>query len=805
MPPIKASISFLILIALIISLNTKFGAVPPVGKFFDPDAGFWANAEVSEAKSVELDIPGLKDEVNVYFDDRNVPHIFAQSEHDLFLAQGYLVARDRLFQMEMQAYDAAGRLAEIVGPDLLNRDLNTRRLGMTYGAEKAMEEMAKDPEISGIIQAYSDGVNAYINQLTAADYPVEYKILDFAPELWEPIKTAYLLKNMTRTLAGRNNDVRTSNTLQYFGEDFIETFFTRKPKLNDPIIPPSKKWNFEADIPEKPDSLFIPTISKVIDPFPHHEGVGSNNWVVDGSKTASGYPILANDPHLNLTLPSIWYEMQLSAPGYNAYGVTLQGSPVIIIGFNEQAAWGTTNVGSDVMDWYEIQFKDETKQEYWYDGKWKPTTQQIEEIKVRGEETILDTVIYTHHGPVMEVETAEEGKTVFHALRWIAHEPSNDARTFYEFNKMKNYQEFEQAVSHYKMPAQNFAFADTTGDISLWISGQLPKKWEHQGRTVSDGTNPQYDWQGWIPTQHNPHILNPERGFVSSSNQESAAPDYPYYLDDDFAPYERGRRINERLEELENITPQDMQELQLDNFAYNAYTIIPQLIEWTDNEELSEKEAEIIALLENWNFGMDANKSAPSVYWRWFNKFYRAVFEDEFDGTEARLRSPSRDIFVEIIKKQPDLIYVDNTETPENETVEMLATQTFKETISDLTEDYGENINDWKWGYDINNDIYHIANIPGFGALDLFSSGSAEAVNATRGTHGPSWRMVVEVGPKIKGWGVYPGGQSGNPGSPNYDNMVDDWQKGILFELNFMQDEPTEYQYKMQLNPLDHE
>lgn len=795
----KSGISFLILLALIISLNTKFGVVPPLGKFFDPHAGFWANAEVSEPESFSLDIPGLQEEVSVYFDDRNVPHVFAQNEHDLFLAQGYLVARERLFQMEIQTYDAAGRLAEIVGPDLLNRDLNTRRLGMTYGAEKAMDEISKDSEISGIIQAYSDGVNAYINQLSPADYPVEYKILDFAPEQWAPIKTAYLLKNMTRTLAGRNNDVRTSNTIQYFGEEFIETFFTRKPELNDPIIPPSREWNIETEIPVKPDSLFVPTVSNVLDPFPFQEGVGSNNWAVSGSKTATGYPILANDPHLGLTLPSIWYEMQLSAPGYNTYGVTLQGSPIIIIGFNEHSAWGTTNVGSDVMDWYEIQFKDDSKQEYWHDGEWKATNQRIEEIDVRGSDTVLDTVFYTHHGPVMEVETVVEDEPVYHALRWIAHEPSNDARTFYEFNKMKNYEDFEQAVSHYHMPAQNFVFADTAGNIAMWISGKLPKKWEHQGRTVSDGKNPLYDWQGWIPTEHNPHIVNPEWGFVSSANQESAAPDYPYYLDDDFAPYERGRRINERLAEMEDITPADMQQLQLDNFAYNAFSIIPQLIEWTERYELNEVETEVLGIMENWDFHMDAEKSAPSVYLRWFNKFYRSVLSDEFNAAEASLRAPSRDIFVEIIKENPNLIYVDDIVTQEKETVEILATRTFKEIIAELMDKYGENPSDWKWGFDIDNDIHHIANIRGLGAQNLFSSGSAEAVNAIRGTHGPSWRMVVEIGSEIKGYGVYPGGQSGNPGSPYYDDMVEDWRTGELFELNFLNQEPADFKYKIEL------
>lgn len=800
MNPIKASISFLILIALIISLNTKFGAVPPLGKFFDPDAGFWANAVTSEADSQSLEIPGLQDEVTVYFDERNVPHIFAENEHDLFMAQGYIVARDRLFQMEMQTYDASGRLAEIAGPQALSRDLNTRRLGMAYGAEKAMEAISEDPVISGILEAYSKGVNTYINELSAADYPLEYKVLDIAPEQWEPIKTAYLLKNMTRMLAGRHNDVRTSNTLQYFGDDFIEQYFTRKPELNDPIIPPSREWEFEADIPEGPDSLFVPSVSEVIDPFPHQEGIGSNNWVVSGEKTASGYPILANDPHLGLSLPSIWYETQLHAPGINVYGVGLQGSPAIIIGFNEQTAWGTTNVGSDVMDWYEIEFRDETKQEYWHDSTWKSTTRRVEEIKVRGEETVMDTVIYTHHGPVFEVESATgEGEPVYHALRWIAHESSNDLRTFYGFNKMQDLEDYKEAVRNYTAPAQNFVFADSTGDIALWISGKLPKKWQFQGRTVSDGTDPVYDWQGWIPTEHNPHIVNPDRGFVSSANQESAAPDYPYYLDDDFAPYERGRRINDLLERMNNITPIDMQHLQMDNFAYNASTIIPQMIAWTSTEELSNKELEVLEMMSDWDFMMEAELIEPTVYLNWRNRFYRSVFDDEYNATEATLRYPDRDIFVEVIKEEPDMSFVDDINTPEVETVEQIVTKTYKETIANLVDYYGEDPESWKWGYDIDNDLDHLANIPGFGMQDLFSSGAAEAINAVRGTHGPSWRMIVELGPEVKGWGVYPGGQSGNPGSPIYDNTVEEWRTGQLFELNFMRSEPTDYLYRIEM------
>lgn len=805
---LKFGISLLILLFLIISLNTKFGSIPPLGKFFDPDAGFWANAETSVPESDELDIPGLQDIVNIYFDERRVPHIFANNDHDLYYAQGYLTARDRLFQMELQTFDAGGRLAEKIGPGendvLLKRDIKTRHWGMPYGAERAAEAIKNEPDIYWL-QAYGEGVNAYISSLDPASYPIEYKILDFAPEKWEMVKTFLLLKSMTRTLASGNNEDRTGNTLAFLGSDFIDTFFTRKPKVTDPIIPKTTKWNFKADIPSAPDSLFIPSITKDIQPFYDKDGgIGSNNWAVSGSKTKSGYTILANDPHLSLTLPSIWYEIQLHAPGVNTYGVSLQGVPGIIIGFNNDVAWGVTNVSADVMDWYEITFKDTTKKEYWYDGKWNPTTYRIEEIKVRGRETLLDTMIFTHHGPVTEFHSpVNEKKSFYHALRWIAHDPSQELKTFYMLNRAANYDDYVKALRYYSAPAQNFVFASKEGDIALWANGKLPKKWKFQGRMVGDGSDPAYDWQGWIPHDQNPHVKNPPRGFVSSANQESAAEDYPYYLDDDFASFERGARINQRLAAMDNITKEDMQNLQMDDYSLHAAGILPELIGWVAEDSLSDFEAEIFGKMKKWDFYNDGEAIEPAVFSRWWKAFYGSVFNDEFAQTKAPLRNPSRDIVIEVLKEEPDFAFIDNINTSPKETLPDLATISFKQALAALEKERGEFGENWKWGWVTENDINHLGQIPGMGAQNVFTSGGPESVNATRGGVGPSWRMVVELGPEVKGWGVYPGGASGNPGSPNYTEMIDTWRTGGLFELEFMKEKPNKFLYALKLKPKE--
>lgn len=790
---ISLFISAAILAVLLFALSTRFGSVPPLGSFLSPIQGFWGNAETGELTgTITLNMNDLQETVEIYFDERGVPHIFAQNEHDLYYAQGYITARDRLFQMELQTYDAAGRLSEIIGPSILDRDRRNRRWGMAYGAEKAVEEIQKNPQIWKVVTAYSDGVNAYIESLTQKKYPLEYKILDIAPEKWEPLKTALLLKNMSLTLAGRSNDDRTSNTMKYFGQDFIEKWFTVKPELTDPIIPPSREWDFETELPPAPDSIYVPASAREISPYDPPEGVGSNNWAVDGTKTQSGYPILANDPHLSLTLPSIWYEIQLNAPGINSYGVTLQGAPGIVIGFNENVAWGVTNVGADVLDWYEIQFRDESKEEYWHDNQWKPTTFRIEEYAVRGGETVIDTVVYTHHGPVTEVTSQidENREPAYHAMRWIAHEGSNDLMTFYGLNRAENYDDYVEALKNFTAPAQNFVFASNQGDIALWVNGKFPKKWKYQGRTVGDGTDPAYDWQGWVPRDQVPHIKNPVRGFVSSANQESTAPDYPYYLDDDFAPFERGRRINDLLGQMENITIDDIQFMQMDSYSYYAETLLPSLLDWVQTEDLDEGEMEIYTTLIEWDWYIEAEEIAPSVFRSWASNFYESIFYDEYETTEAILRYPDRDRFVEVIKDEPDLSFIDDITTEEVETRSERATTSFIETIAELTEEFGEYGDSWKWGHVINNDIHHLAYLPGMGIQDVFSSGASDAINATNGTHGPSWRMVVEVGPEVRGYGVYPGGQSGNPGSKNYDEFIEPWRTGQLFELRFLKDKP---------------
>lgn len=790
---LKALGFLLIAVILTVVLNTKFGDTPPPGKLLNPFRGFWQNAEAKDYdKESTLKISGLKGNVSVAFDERMVPHIFADSDYDLYFAQGYITAKDRLWQMDFQTRFAAGRLSEVVGAKAIELDKYQRRMGMAYGAENMVKVISeKYPEVKKITDAYADGVNAYINSLSPAEYPIEFKILDYTPEKWTSLNSALLLKLMSATLAGGSDEFYMSNILQKFGPDVTKNLFPDYPFREDPIIPKGTAWNFKPmEIPKAPtnptaiQSSSIQTKQKV-------DGIGSNNWAVSGSKSASGYPLLENDPHLDLTLPAIWYQVQLNAPGVNVYGVSIPGSPCVIIGYNQKVAWGVTNMGSDVLDWYNIQFKDASHKEYFYDNKWNAVKQRIEHIAIRGGETVNDTVLYTHHGPVVYLDKKPEkfskaaNVPTGHALRWIAHEGSPDVYTFHLLNRAKNYDDYRKALTYYYAPAQNFAFASVDNDIAITPNGYFPLKWEGQGKFLLDGSKPENDWHGRIPAEQNPTVKNPPRGFISSANQSSTDQTYPYYLSWEFGSYNRGHRINKRLTVMTNATVDSIRSLQNDNYSILAEDILPTLLHAINTEKLSATENEAYNLVKKWDKFYNADAVGASIFEIWQAKLGAEIWGDEFGGT-VPMRVPSRDRTVELLLNEPNAKWYDNVNTPQKETRDDLVLKSFKFSVDSLQRQYGSIGKNWEWAKVKHSHVPHLAKIAGFGSKTLLNGGSKSSVNALGETNGPSWRMIVALGKPNKGFGVFPGGESGNPGSFFYDNMINTWTNGKLNELLFL-------------------
>jgi len=803
------SIAAIITTALILLFNTKLVLKAPLGKLLSPQHGIWQNAEPADVNYSEiLSFDNLQSNASVYFDERLVPHVFAEVEKDAYFIQGYLHAKFRLWQMDFQTMVAAGRAAEIVGEIAVNHDREFRRLGMVFAAENSLKMMEEDPIIRSSCDAYTAGVNAYINTLTESSLPIEYKLLGYAPEKWSNMRTALFLKFMSYDLAARDNDFELTNARQFFKpEDFLQLYPIIQDSL-DPIIPKGTLFTEPANKPIQPasaDSLYFKEpvqVEKLLNPDREN---GSNNWAVAGSKTASGAPILANDPHLGLNLPSLWYEMQLSTPAFNAYGASFPGSPSIVIGFNDSTAFGFTNGGRDVRDYYEITFNDETRSAYLFNGEWKKTAFRYEAIKVAGKPDFLDTVAYTVFGPVMfdkSYSGKRTGNSKNYAVRWKAHDVSNELLIFNQLNHGKNYADYQAAAVNLHTPGQNVIFAAKSGDIAIRTQGEWPAKWEHQGDFIMPGTDSSYMWQGMIPDAETPFQYNPARGFVSSANQRPVDATYPYYLGYEY-PSSRGVIINRMLADTNKFTPASMMKMQTDNYNVFAEMVRPIFLKNIQQDQLTAEEKKYFSMLEQWNFRHDIDSKGATLFVRLWSTFYQKVYEDEFAKAPKPILMPFESTLMEGLLKDSIYKFVDNIQTPAIETLAELTTAAFKTSISilkQLNEGNGEKM---QWGAFKATKVNHLAKLAPFSRLNLPIGGGSNIINATREDHGPSWRMVVHLTAETEAYAIYPGGQSGNPGSRFYDNFVDDWAAGKYYRLWMMKKEETKDQrvkWVMQFN-----
>ncbi|OQY93560.1 MAG: penicillin acylase family protein [Sphingobacteriales bacterium UTBCD1] len=789
-------VSTVVTAGLVFALNNKWGSVPPLGKFLSPQQGFWQNAEATDYDfSGDIRLPGLKGKVEIYFDGRLVPHIFADNDEDLYFAQGYIHAKFRLWQMEFQTFAAAGRISEHLGndPRFINYDRETRRLGMGYAAEKALKEIESDPVSKNGCDAYTSGVNAFINSLTYATMPLEYKLLDYKPEEWSNLKISLFLKQMSRTLAGYETDLANTNMKTVFSFD---EFMQLDKQVFDsliPIVPKGTKFDPPGIVPVKPasaDSLYfqnkniIGDLTEIGKPDP---GDGSNNWAVSGKKTKSGAPIFCNDPHLELTFPSIWYEMQLNSPTVNAYGATFPGSPNVIIGFNDSIAFGFTNAERDVKDYYEIKFKDDSKKEYWFNGSWVKTDWRVEQIKVRGSKTIQDTVAYTVFGPVMYDKSFSneitQGKAI--ACRWTAHDPSNEGLMWFYLDRAKNYDDYYKAIQVFQCPGQNMLFASKGGEIAIWQQAKFPARWYGQGLFVMPGEDSSYMWQGYIPQKENPHVINPESGFIESANQRPVDSSYPYFIPGNYITM-RGITIAKRLSGMEQITPEDMMKLQFDYFNTFAQEARPLMLKYIRENDLNADGKRYLDMVKSWDLEAGPNSTGQTVFKIWWDSLMVVVYRDELEQVKYMRVMPESQTLLEALLKDPDYKYVDNINTPQKETLYDDMTDALNKVAAELQKEEKEGKLIWTKHQDPT--IFHLLKtITAFARQHIPVGGDGNIINATTHTHGPSWRMIVQLSSKTEAYGVFPGGESGNPGSKFYDNFVDKWAKGEYYSLWMMQ------------------
>jgi penicillin amidase len=547
-----------------------------------------------------LRVPGLQAPVEVVRDRWGIPHITAQNAPDLFFAQGYVHAQDRLWQMELHRRTASGRLSELFGEVTLDTDRLLRTVGLRRVAQ---EELAiQDPQTRAALEAYARGVNAFVDSHRGR-LPVEFLLLRTAPEPWTPVDSLAFAKLMAWILGGNwQAELLRAHLIARFGEDGARTLMPPYQPDMPLIVPSAAKQSYRALDPA--------AVSRLLGAAPVVPAVGSNNWVVAPSRTATGAPLLANDPHLGIAMPSVWYEMHLTGGGYNVVGATFPGVPGVVIGHNEDIAWGVTNAGPDVQDLYLERLDPADPTRYLYRGAWEPVRVVREEIRVRGRprpEVLL--VRLTRHGPLLN--SVVEGLGAFVALQWMAHRPGRIAGSVLRLNRARSWEEFRDALRWWSEPAQNFVYADRRGTIGYQLPGRIPIRSRGQGLVPVPGWTGEYEWTGEIPFDRLPSVRNPARGYIVTANNRIVPPDYPYFLAAEWDPGFRARRIETLLAEAGPVTADRMAAIQQDVLSLPGLQTVQAL---SDVQVFDEQARALLAEVRRWDGILRPDSRAAAVY-----------------------------------------------------------------------------------------------------------------------------------------------------------------------------------------------
>lgn len=742
--------------------------------------------------------PKLQKPVIVRYDDYGIPHIKAENFHDLFFVQGYVTAKDRLFEMDYFRRKAYGRMAELQGESAIEDDLNVRKMQFEK-VSKLIYEKAK-PDLRGVVEAYAEGVNFYL-ETHADNLPDEFKQLNYKPDEWKPWDSLAFGRVVSYQLSA---DLGAEiglwlMKLQLGNQKFHEILdgipadpitITNEQKQGS-LLPPSFKD--EALALMKQDVKFKSF-------FGYEPVVGSNNWTVSGRKTTTGFPVVCNDPHMGIQNPSIWHEVHLQSPGVNVIGTTFPGSPGVIIGHNENIAWGVTTAGYDVSDVYVEKLNQKNPDEYMFQGKYLPITEEKTVISYRTPEGMKkkDMVIrYTVHGPIVR-EKMNVLPGVALSFKWTGFEPTFEAEAFSEINRAKNLKEFKEALKFFGVGAQNFVYGDTKGNIFYMAPGLVPIRPKNAVPYLPmDGTGA-YEWQGFIPYEKLPQVENPKEGYVVTANNRPAPKNYPYYIGALFDIGYRARRIATRLEEKSKLSFEDVQAVQGDHIVLSATHLKPFIFEAADrNKDKFAKFKDPIAALKNWDDACTVDSVACSIFFKWLKHMSIRTLKDDIGkgelGEKLYGEFVGRAEVIELLLLQSQRgnlksDWFDDSTTPDvKETQDDIVYIALSDAVDELTKQFGENMNEWTWGklhaLNINHWFLsddkqrnlgpfqrwggeHTVDAAGFGLLgDNFNFGS-----------GPSLRICHDVQGKIQhAENVLPGGESSDPKSTHFDDQLKLW------------------------------
>ena len=754
----------------------------------------------------KMRLQGLREAVEVITDRYGVPHIYAQNEDDLFMAMGYVHAQERLWQMELNRRIASGRLSEVFGEIALEADRFARRLGMHRASSAAAAQLPAHSR--HILEAYARGVNAYIDT-HRTKLPLEFTLLRFKPEPWRITDSIQWSKMMGWNLGGNwETEIIRARLVARLGTERavkLEAGYDPKHPL---IVPPGVEYQgVNLGMLEQYEQL------RQLSGF----GMmgGSNNWVVDGSMTTTGSPILCNDPHLGQAAPSIWYECHLVVGDIDVVGASFPGAPGIVIGHNRYLAWGMTNAVSDVEDLYIEKFNPHNPNQYEYMGKWEEAQVVREEIRVKGKkEPVIEEVHITRHGPILTKfappsrkkqqsnGSAPDDAELPLALRWTGLESHTILSAVLKMNSATNAEEFRGALRDWDAPPQNVVYADVEGNIGYVMAGAIPIRAKGQHLLPMPGWTGEYEWNGYIPFEELPQTFNPQQRFIATANNRVVDDSYPYYITNEWLNGYRAQRIRDLLTSKGKLSLSDMAAIQSDQYSLPAVEIVPHMLKIATSDPI---EREALEVLRAWNYMLTPGSAAAAIYSIFLSKLERVVFSAMLGDEEVLLHSylgvgstilalqngyasRNKPLLIRLLHEHDDTWFNSSVITNGPKTWDAALSSAFHAAIMELREKMGEKAATWKYGsvhkMTYNHPlgmvkpldrVFNRGPIPIGGDIDTVNMGASLVNSPETVITVPSYRQIVNLADLKASLSIHHPGQSGHPASKHYDDFIKPW------------------------------
>jgi penicillin amidase len=757
-----------------------------------------------------IGVAGITAPVEIVRDADAIPHILGATREDALFGLGYVHAQDRLWQMEFQRRIGFGRLSEIFGDVTVPEDRFLRTVGFGRAARAAWAQLPSDARAA--VEAYIGGVNAFIGAHRGRQLPPEFTLLRIAPEPWSgpdvlvwvkmmawDLSENYRFELMRRDLSVRVGHERVAELMPPYPDDAL-TILSGGPAVAGRFGPASPPRHAPGAIARAAGALWS---DRFADTRGAHrpEGLGSNNWVVDGTLTASGRPLLANDPHLGTQIPSLWYLAHLSAPDFDVAGATLPGLPAVAIGRNRFIAWGETNVGADVQDLY-IERLDEVSGTAEFRGLQEPLRLTTETIAVKGGPSVAVTVRSTRHGPIVsDALNANDGRAEPLpplALRWTALD--DDDRTlaaFLRLNQARNWTEFTSALRDLVSPSQNFVYADTAGHIGYYASGRIPVRSLGDGSVPVPGWDGQHEWSGWVPFDELPHAYDPPSHFIVTANNRPAPGTYPHLIALEYPNPYRAERITELVRSKGELTPDDFRAIQADTRSPHARALVPLLLAHVEPESALDRQA--AEALRAWNFEATEDSAAAAIFEAWFLQLAPAIVGDEL-GDALRVYQGRFSYITRFLASvlrgaregsdPAESPWCDDTRTPMRESCTQVVTRALHDGVLALSRTLGGDPKTWRWdaahrvrfphqGFDPVPALRRLfsRSMPNGGDWSTVNVGGVDAGRPFEQTAIPGYRQILDLSPAADNRFIDAVGQSGHVLSRHYDDFLEDWHE----------------------------